>query len=59
MKAPPGAKGRSEGFEFFMSQSSVQNGIEYDGLSTEITAVVGFIELNSLKHEMSYGKAKR
>lgn len=27
-----------------MSQSGVQKGMEYDGLSSEITAVVAFIE---------------
>lgn len=28
-----------------MSPLSVQKGIEYDGLSTEFTAIMGFVEL--------------
>lgn len=37
----------SEGL--FMSPLSVQKGIEYDGLSTEFTAIVGFVELKFFK----------
>lgn len=32
-----------------MSPLSVQKGIEYDGLSTEFTAIVGFVELKFFK----------
>lgn len=40
---------RSRRVGIFKSQSGVQKGIEYDGLSTKITAVVAFIEFKFFK----------
>lgn len=40
---------RSRRVEIFISQSNIQKGIEYDRLSTKITAVVAFIEFKFFK----------